>query len=485
MKKRGRAPSAGRTKTGKRDYWVINHYPDGKSRARLYFASRAERDAKLKEMRGHHAVLADKAIAGATPDLVLIGQAVREALKGEPLSKMLDLWRRHHALASCSVKTAAEDYLKTKADAIDKGNTHSLIALDAFRAWLKDDERQICEVSRKEIIAYFDHLKTERSDRSGEPFTATTIRNRHKILHAWFNHCRTRELVTDNPVRDIPLPEVGEKEIEILSVPEVFSLLHAARLTDAPMSQLLALGAFAGVRTESILKLAAEDIHPGDGINFPAKKFKTRTTHFATGLPDNLWPWISDIKAGRILGIKKRAFEARRTRIAESARLKLPANWARHSFATYFSALHGDVNKAAAVLGHRGTEMTWKHYKGRAGEFEAKVYFSLTPEMISEGATPEIFEVLFKVLKDSMARRRLGKSIKPASLTPSGMTKGADDSYHRSLAAVEKALLPLVDKEVARMYHEANYGPNRVPRNRIPIRELKTLIKIHRPESEE
>jgi integrase len=51
----------------------------------------------------------------------------------------------------------------------------------------------------------------------------------------------------------------------------------------------------------------------------------------------------------------------------------------RHSFASYWLAQHGDINKLTLMMGHTTTTMLWKHYHKAAKKAEAEKYWKITP----------------------------------------------------------------------------------------------------------
>ena len=51
----------------------------------------------------------------------------------------------------------------------------------------------------------------------------------------------------------------------------------------------------------------------------------------------------------------------------------------RHSFASYWLALHGDINKLTLMMGHATTAMLFKHYFKAAKKIEAEKYWKIGP----------------------------------------------------------------------------------------------------------
>ena len=62
---------------------------------------------------------------------------------------------------------------------------------------------------------------------------------------------------------------------------------------DPGICALLALGAFAGMRSSAIVRLSREELDfTNRAILTPASKTKKGRRQFIEGLPDNLWPWL-------------------------------------------------------------------------------------------------------------------------------------------------------------------------------------------------
>ena len=60
----------------------------------------------------------------------------------------------------------------------------------------------------------------------------------------------------------------------------------------------------------------------------------------------------------------------------------LPAvkHGARHSFASYWLAQHGDINQLCRFLGHDDPETTFKHYAKAATKREAEKFWAILPK---------------------------------------------------------------------------------------------------------
>lgn len=51
----------------------------------------------------------------------------------------------------------------------------------------------------------------------------------------------------------------------------------------------------------------------------------------------------------------------------------------RHSYGSYWLALHGEINKLSLMLGHTSTAISLKHYHKAVSKEQATKYFSIVP----------------------------------------------------------------------------------------------------------
>lgn len=142
----------------------------------------------------------------------------------------------------------------------------------------------------------------------------------------------------------------------------------------------LAIGLFAGVRSEELMRLPWSDVE-GDTIVLRAYVTKTSRTRYVPIAP-NLREWldISPRQFGTV-GDSSRQFRTALARTRESAlgSGKWPANAARHSFASYHLALHEDSGKTALALGHQSPAVLYRHYRALVTKQAGEEWFAVTP----------------------------------------------------------------------------------------------------------
>jgi integrase len=164
--------------------------------------------------------------------------------------------------------------------------------------------------------------------------------------------------------------------VEILTPQEMVALLEDATPEIAPC---FALGAFAGLRSEEILRLEWADVTRRPGfIEVAAHKAKTATRRLVP-ITDNLARWLGPLRAnGLVWQNTKGMFHKTRLRVAAQAGVKWKQNVLRHSFISYRLAEIQDVNRVALEAGN-SPQMIFRHYRELATPDHARTWFSIAP----------------------------------------------------------------------------------------------------------
>ena len=138
------------------------------------------------------------------------------------------------------------------------------------------------------------------------------------------------------------------------------------------MIPYLAIGHFAGVRPLEIQRRQQQDF-TDQYIEITAAKAKTRKRRLVS-LSSNLKGWLrlgSDLPP-----INK---PKRLSRILQKAGLEWKPDIMRHSYASYHLAFHQSADKTALEMGHRDTQMLFKHYRELVTKEEAQAYWKIEP----------------------------------------------------------------------------------------------------------
>jgi integrase len=238
------------------------------------------------------------------------------------------------------------------------------------------------------------------------PYKPVTKRHYKRSLGGAFAWWMEQGWAMENPARKVRTPEVLTPEPGILSVADMTALFRANEKVDPEVCGLLALGAFAGMRSSAIAKIDYSEIDfVQRGIHTPAEKTKKRRRQWIEGLPENLWKWLERTPP-QAFAMSHRQFMHRRSEALKRAGLLIeaddiarenrkreergepcvtwkpkapPKNCFRHSFATYHVALHRDAGKTALIMSHRHQQVLWQHYLGVANKEQAERYFKIVP----------------------------------------------------------------------------------------------------------
>jgi integrase len=168
--------------------------------------------------------------------------------------------------------------------------------------------------------------------------------------------------------------------VEIFSPTELTKLLKNA---SAELTPCLALAAFAGLRSEEILRLEWADVERRPGfIEIAAHKAKTATRRLVP-IADNLASWLALARRNEELvwrHSKAWFFEAMRN-AASDAKIKWKQNALRHSFISCRLAEIQDVNRVALEAG-TSPQMIFRHYRELATPDQAQTWFAIVPQAV-------------------------------------------------------------------------------------------------------
>ncbi len=390
---------------------IIRHYqPDKvkKFEARWYvdrrlkcrfFATEKEREEFIKNF--------GKQIARAGEDSLLGFDSAKmrrwqEASKLDPSADPIEVmrfWIASHrpTLKPIHLSEAATAYLNhmdaVKRDSSYRNHVERLLA--DLQATLGD--RPVHEFPSQVLANYI--LQKQVSE--------ITKKNYKSWLSAAFNWWIEQNGCLENPMKRVHTPKIINKEPGILTPEETEALFRHSEKIDPEVCGLLALGAFAGMRTSAISRLAYEELDFSQrGILTPAEKTKTKRRNWIEDLPDNLWAWLERTPS-QAFEMPHRHFLHRRSEALKRAELlieaddiayenskrqqngKPPVGWnpkappknaLRHSFVTYHVALHRNPGKTALIVSHTDQEILYRHYLGIATREAAERYFNIFPK---------------------------------------------------------------------------------------------------------
>jgi len=298
-------------------------------------------------------------------DLLEVGRFWAERHRPLPLGEAVERY-----IAAVSGRKVANDTA-----------THRALHLGRLVAAL-GAETNLSKIGAAEIRGWLASLVLD--GRPASPASRRHHRANANRLWAWL---RAEGLTPTSFFDAVPVDEAEDSEINLLTVDEGRHLLEVNQ--DHPSAPRLALEAFAGLRFTSAQRLGLEDINFADrGITLPGAKHKSGRRHYIDGLPGNVWDWLALAKpatwtvAPRMYAIHKAEMFKAAGFTGERFR-----NVLRHSFASYHCAAYKNPGLTASLLTHRGQDVLWKHYRGRAKESDGAAWFQIVPAPKTEITT--------------------------------------------------------------------------------------------------
>jgi integrase len=370
---------------GRNKPWEARWWVNRKPRSR-FFATEKERDKFIRDFKkeiaqhGTEVFQFEKGVARRW-------QVVAEILPEVDPVEMAEYWLANHA--SGKKRTFAEaiqSYLleMQRAGRDEEYQKHTLRALERFSA--KHGAKGLQDITSQDISEFIHNL----------PFQAMTKNHYRTYLVGAFKWFIRQEWTNSNPASAVPMPKVHLPEPGILTVAEAEALFRKNEKADPEICGLLALGAFAGMRSSAICRLSWDELDfKNRAILTPAAKTKKGRRHFIEGLPENLWSWLEKTPAAAFK-MSTREFARRREAAfaragllvtkaaAKASKGKLtakapPKNCLRHSFVSYHVALHRDPGKTALLVSHKDQAILWDHYLGVATGEDGEKYFDISP----------------------------------------------------------------------------------------------------------
>lgn len=378
--------------------FVARWYENGRMRNR-FFSSDEARAAFICEF-GKTPGKQDISLPPIEPHKIIRWQeAAKLAPEADPV-EVFRFWiaarKKEAQQINRNLKDASADYLT----AMERMERHPSYIGHVKKA-LEDLRDEIGDPAVRDIP-----IGTLRDHLYGLPYSPLTIKHRRTYLLGAYRWWTKQGWVDTNPVRNIECPQIVDKEPGILPIEETRRLFAANRKEDPGICGILALGAFAGMRSSAIARLAWEEIDFAQrGILTPAEKTKKKRRQWIEDLPDNLWKWLEQtpkeifdlderqIRHRRQMAFKRAGLLIEADNIAQENRKRdrkglplvserpkcPPKNALRHSFVTYHVALHRNPGKTALIVSHKDQDCLYRHYLGIATKAAAAEYFKIKP----------------------------------------------------------------------------------------------------------
>lgn len=228
-----------------------------------------------------------------------------------------------------------------------------------------------CNVLTADVQAWLDGMK----------LAPRSIKNFRAALGVLFRFAESRGYIFKggNPIEDTErVTGNGGSPIEIFTPTEISLLLANATPEFLP---LMALGAFAGLRSAELLRLEWSDIDLADGfITVASDKSKTRSRRLVP-IASNLAQWLAPYagRSGKIWAGSDREFKRCRRDMLKKSGVKWKDNGLRHSFISYRLAEIQDAARVSLEAGN-SPQMVFRHYRELVKPADAQRWFAVKPE---------------------------------------------------------------------------------------------------------
>jgi integrase len=302
---------------------------------------------------------------------------------------------------------------------------HQIGLLDAIRSFLDTHRQRTASIPFSQLFDLFVEAKARRSqryrdqlrwakdrfeplhDRIASDITVrdldallegekATVKNAFmRYLRAVFNWGLKRDYLSSNPIAKMDFEEVVKGDTEIFEPKLVRALLDDCRKNDLAFLPFRVVGFFCGVRPDGELpRLDWSDLDWSDKIlKLRAEITKKKRLRFVD-VSDNALKWLEEYRqrGGKTEGliVPFTADELRDHHRENWARVvgvtkdgKPKRRWIqqgmRHSFCSYWLALHGDIDRLVIQSGHESKEVMWRNYYRATIKAKAEKFWALVP----------------------------------------------------------------------------------------------------------
>ena len=231
----------------------VARWYEGARQRNKFFASAAARDAFIAQFK-QTAQRQDPVLPALAPhQLIRWQQAMAIAPEADPVEVFrfwMETQRAKRERDDRPLEAAAAAYI-TSMERIGRNPAyigHVGRALADLQEALGN--RPVREFTTEEIRDYLFSL----------PYGPITTKNKRTYLLAAFAWWQKQGWTSGNAVKPVETPLIHDKEPEILTVPETRQLFRANEKADPEICGLLALGAFAGMRSSAIARMDYAEI---------------------------------------------------------------------------------------------------------------------------------------------------------------------------------------------------------------------------------
>jgi integrase len=263
-------------------------------------------------------------------------------------------------------------------------------AMDSFMEWGKRSPSYTCSIRQTRNRLRSLHGKLLNTITPADLTLAMdkmpgSVRNfTIRILGGLFNFGAKRSFCVENPCKRLDLARREPVEIEIYSPTEVARIFSAAEKYNPQLVPFLAVSFFCGIRRAEVLRLdwSAIDLHE-NFVKLPAAITKTGQGRYIE-ISENCKVWLAPyaMDAGLVVPFTPDVLRKRLGALKAVHKLRTIKHGTRHSFASYWLAKHGDINRLCRFLGHDDPATTFKHYAKAATKRDEEKFWAIIPKPV-------------------------------------------------------------------------------------------------------
>ncbi len=154
---------------------------------------------------------------------------------------------------------------------------------------------ELGDVTRKDVQAFVNGMKSVTGKRTGRPLSAGTINNTYVVLQCAFNHAEEYEIITRNPckkIRRIPVAQ-SDTDAKCFTIAEQRRIEQYIESTKNTELYCYILDLYTGLRIGELCALRWED------IDFNAKTLYVKSACYSSTNSEGHWELITDTPKSR------------------------------------------------------------------------------------------------------------------------------------------------------------------------------------------
>jgi len=358
--------------------WCVNvppHLSPTSKRQQLFFASKAEASTVCEQLKARKDNFGSSLTALTSARIAEAAEAYN-LLEGRNIS-LLTAVRAHLGIedqrsVSIPFRELCTLYIESKRG---RNGRHLASMRRTVNRLPSLHDRLVSDISHRDLEPLLNEIAL-----GGRNFVM-----RH--LKAFFNYGIKRGHLINNPISRLDFVESSPKEVEIVSPENVAKILETALENDLGLVPYLVLGFFCGIRPVGELTLLQwSDVDfQNRSVTIRSTISKTKRRRFPE-ISENAVAWLEAYRErggrceGPIVTCSERVLYTRRQRNQEAAGIThWPNSAMRHSYCSYWLAMHKDINKLVLQSGHTSVDTMWRHYHRGTTEAEAKKFWGIMP----------------------------------------------------------------------------------------------------------